>query len=265
MLLAGLDDPYQHGRGVALADFNRDGRVDIVYGNWNGPHRLYLQAGAPGRVRFRVRAGAAEPSLLGTPQLHPAVALSPACQRPPARRARWQPLPVPCAGHCHPQVLHAVPRAHRHRRRLRQRPGAGGFLQQHRLPWLLRQPPLPVGPGERAARAVPLPAAGTQGTPAQAVLVEGAMPEPFPVSLPAAAAVPAAAPGVPVPLISSRLEACSWLPLIVGIDSSPLPGGSPSPHCCLPAHSGQVGGVVGSWEPLEGFSSPQGLWQWWGM
>ncbi|XP_056350851.1 cartilage acidic protein 1 isoform X3 [Oenanthe melanoleuca] len=49
----GLDDPFQHGRGVALADFNRDGRVDIVYGNWNGPHRLYLQSGAPGRVRFR--------------------------------------------------------------------------------------------------------------------------------------------------------------------------------------------------------------------
>lgn len=57
LLLAGLDDPYQHGRGVALADFNRDGRVDIVYGNWNGPHRLYLQAGAPGRIKFRVRAG----------------------------------------------------------------------------------------------------------------------------------------------------------------------------------------------------------------
>ncbi|NXP47040.1 CRAC1 protein, partial [Heliornis fulica] len=49
----GLDDPYQHGRGVALADFNRDGRVDIVYGNWNGPHRLYLQSGVPGRIRFR--------------------------------------------------------------------------------------------------------------------------------------------------------------------------------------------------------------------
>ncbi|XP_075279669.1 cartilage acidic protein 1 isoform X3 [Opisthocomus hoazin] len=49
----GLDDPYQHGRGVALGDFNRDGRVDIVYGNWNGPHRLYLQSGGPGRVRFR--------------------------------------------------------------------------------------------------------------------------------------------------------------------------------------------------------------------
>ncbi|XP_077205534.1 cartilage acidic protein 1 isoform X1 [Paroedura picta] len=49
----GLDDPYQHGRGVALADFNRDGKVDIIYGNWNGPHRLYLQMSVGGRVRFR--------------------------------------------------------------------------------------------------------------------------------------------------------------------------------------------------------------------
>ncbi|XP_066475671.1 cartilage acidic protein 1 [Tiliqua scincoides] len=49
----GLDDPYQHGRGVALADFNRDGKVDLIYGNWNGPHRLYLQMNAGGRVRFR--------------------------------------------------------------------------------------------------------------------------------------------------------------------------------------------------------------------
>ncbi|XP_028982766.1 cartilage acidic protein 1 isoform X1 [Betta splendens] len=40
---AGLEDPVQHGRGVALADFNRDGKTDIVYGNWNGPHRLYMQ------------------------------------------------------------------------------------------------------------------------------------------------------------------------------------------------------------------------------
>ncbi|XP_036192301.1 cartilage acidic protein 1 isoform X2 [Myotis myotis] len=50
---AGVDDPHQHGRGVALADFNRDGKVDIVYGNWNGPHRLYLQMSAHGKVRFR--------------------------------------------------------------------------------------------------------------------------------------------------------------------------------------------------------------------
>uniref|UniRef100_A0A671W1I0 Cartilage acidic protein 1 n=1 Tax=Sparus aurata TaxID=8175 RepID=A0A671W1I0_SPAAU len=35
---AGVEDPMQHGRGVALADFNRDGKTDIVYGNWNGPH-----------------------------------------------------------------------------------------------------------------------------------------------------------------------------------------------------------------------------------
>ncbi|XP_059410771.1 cartilage acidic protein 1a isoform X1 [Carassius carassius] len=40
---AGVEDRYQHGRGVALADFNGDRKTDIVYGNWNGPHRLYLQ------------------------------------------------------------------------------------------------------------------------------------------------------------------------------------------------------------------------------
>ncbi|KAG8435448.1 hypothetical protein GDO86_013400, partial [Hymenochirus boettgeri] len=50
---AGVDDVYQHGRGVALADFNRDGKVDIVYGNWNGPHRLFLQMNTNEKIRFR--------------------------------------------------------------------------------------------------------------------------------------------------------------------------------------------------------------------
>lgn len=48
----GVEDQYQHGRGVALADFNGDGKTDIVYGNWNGPHRLFLQRSDS---RFQVR------------------------------------------------------------------------------------------------------------------------------------------------------------------------------------------------------------------
>ncbi len=36
----GLADPYEHGRGVALLD-GEDGRFELVYGNWEGPHRLF--------------------------------------------------------------------------------------------------------------------------------------------------------------------------------------------------------------------------------
>lgn len=39
----GLDDPYESGRGVSALDVNDDGRLDIVYGNWEGPHRLMIQ------------------------------------------------------------------------------------------------------------------------------------------------------------------------------------------------------------------------------
>nr|XP_054758395.1 cartilage acidic protein 1-like [Lytechinus pictus] len=38
-----ISDARENGRGVALADFNGDGKLDIVYGSWNGHHRLYLQ------------------------------------------------------------------------------------------------------------------------------------------------------------------------------------------------------------------------------
>lgn len=38
-----------------LTDFDGDGKLDIVYGNWNGPHRLFLQtADDEGRPKFRV-------------------------------------------------------------------------------------------------------------------------------------------------------------------------------------------------------------------
>jgi len=38
-----IPDSNENGRGVTLSDFNNDGIIDIAYGNWNGPHRLYLQ------------------------------------------------------------------------------------------------------------------------------------------------------------------------------------------------------------------------------
>jgi len=43
-----IPDSNQNGRGVTLSDFNNDGKIDIAYGNWNGPHRLYLQQGIGG-------------------------------------------------------------------------------------------------------------------------------------------------------------------------------------------------------------------------
>ena len=39
----GLADPTGNARGVAAGDFNRDGRIDLVWGNWEGPHRLMMQ------------------------------------------------------------------------------------------------------------------------------------------------------------------------------------------------------------------------------
>ncbi len=50
---AGIGDPGEHGRGLALADLDGDGQVDLVYGNWEGPHRLFLRDGP---VHFRQAA-----------------------------------------------------------------------------------------------------------------------------------------------------------------------------------------------------------------
>ncbi|XP_066301740.1 uncharacterized protein [Branchiostoma lanceolatum] len=61
ILDARLHDDHWHSRksrGVALADFNADGTLDIVYGNWMGPHRLWVQTKAQdGRSIFKNVAG----------------------------------------------------------------------------------------------------------------------------------------------------------------------------------------------------------------
>ena len=45
---AQIPDSNENGRGVTLSDFNNDGKIDIAYGNWNGPHRLFLQESISG-------------------------------------------------------------------------------------------------------------------------------------------------------------------------------------------------------------------------
>lgn len=51
---AGLGDMYEHGRGVAALDADDDGRLDLVVGNWEGPHRLFVRVG---NDMFRDAAG----------------------------------------------------------------------------------------------------------------------------------------------------------------------------------------------------------------
>lgn len=62
---AGIADPMQHGRGVVLADLDGDGRLDLVYGNWEGPHRVFL-TGPDGRFRSSAPPELARPSRIRT-------------------------------------------------------------------------------------------------------------------------------------------------------------------------------------------------------
>merc|ERR1719210_3227769 len=54
----GLEDPNYTGRGTALLDANGDGLVDIVYGNWNGAHRLFVQSRDGNSISFTDEAPA---------------------------------------------------------------------------------------------------------------------------------------------------------------------------------------------------------------
>ena len=62
---AGLSDLREHGRGVAFLDADGDGKFDLVYGNWEGHHRLFLQ-GATGHFRNVAPEEMARPSRIRT-------------------------------------------------------------------------------------------------------------------------------------------------------------------------------------------------------
>ncbi len=63
--IAGIDDPEENGRGLVALDADGDGRFDIVYGNWLGPHRMYLQ-GVSGHFKNVAPPDLAVPSPIRT-------------------------------------------------------------------------------------------------------------------------------------------------------------------------------------------------------
>jgi len=62
---AGLQDVHEQGRGVAVLDADGDGKFDVVYGNWEGSHRLFLQ-GTRGHFRNVAPREMARPSRVRT-------------------------------------------------------------------------------------------------------------------------------------------------------------------------------------------------------
>jgi hypothetical protein len=61
----GLTDEMENARGVAVLDANQDGLLDIVCGNWEGEHRLFVQ-GFDGRFHNEAPPEMAEPSRVRT-------------------------------------------------------------------------------------------------------------------------------------------------------------------------------------------------------
>ncbi|CAH1775634.1 unnamed protein product [Owenia fusiformis] len=51
--ISGVSDVTEAVRGIALADLNRDKQLDIVYGNWIGSHRIYIQTTTGGDINFK--------------------------------------------------------------------------------------------------------------------------------------------------------------------------------------------------------------------
>jgi hypothetical protein len=62
--LAGVSDPAENVRGIAILDNEKQG-FDLVYGNWEGPHRLFVQA-RPGQFENRITPLMAVPSRVRT-------------------------------------------------------------------------------------------------------------------------------------------------------------------------------------------------------
>ncbi|HVK19301.1 MAG TPA: CRTAC1 family protein [Fimbriiglobus sp.] len=60
-----LADPDEHGRGVAALDADGDGRLDLAWGNWDGPNRMMVRQ-VDGTFRDRATPAMALPGAVRT-------------------------------------------------------------------------------------------------------------------------------------------------------------------------------------------------------